>query len=363
MVKGFFVFQKSFLSPLDRVWSRPIPYTCVCPPLKSQRHATYQKLAEGYQTSYQTGAMKKRRKLPEVIKTITSRLPKITVPDFLMTLSAMHFASLVASPVQDRSGLMLVAPSGSLKSALLIALERMYPNTCICDSNWYYSKIVKMRSLFYNGAVRSIVIPELASLYAGDPRTGGRMEQLLQQMAGEGCKATNEKDSRWERYEMRVSVFAAMTPEFAARKNEGWEQGFHRRFIWAFLAMENEEVLLDYLNAGKQVVLDVPLIIEPPEKYIPSVLSYEEKRLVRGLLSKQKDFGPNHTRFIFLCRTAAVLKWHFSRVGSSLDWKKVLKNFSACLGSDAALLVIPDEPEAIAYRKKMDKAARKENHQ
>jgi hypothetical protein len=277
--------------------------------------------------------------------------PRITIPTFLGTLSAMHFARLVVSPVQDASGMMLVAPSGTLKSQLLMHLQRCYPSTCICDSNWHYGKLLKMREAFYNGAVRSIVIPELASIFAGDPRTGGRMEAMLQQLAGEGCISTNEADSRWQRYEMRATIFGAMTPAFAARKHQFWEEGFHRRFLWAHLAMENEEILLDYLTAGRQADLDVRPIIEPPERFIPDTMTYSDRAFVRTLLSAQKAFGPNHTRFTFLCRTAAVLKWHLHRIGSRESWAKLLKDFSVCLDERAALLVVPDEPESMKYRK------------
>jgi hypothetical protein len=281
-----------------------------------------------------------------------ARKPRITIPCFLQVLSAMQFARLVPSPVQDACGMMVIAPSGTLKSQLLMHLQRCYPATCICDSNWHYGKLLKMREAFYNGAVRSIIIPELASIYAGDPRTGGRMEAMLQQLAGEGCISTNEADSRWQRYEMRASVFAAMTPAFAARKHQFWEEGFHRRFLWAHLAMENEEILLDYLTAGKQADLDpIRPIVEPPERFIPDTMSYNDRSFVRTLLSGQKVFGPNHTRFTFLWRTAAVLKWHFHRIRSKESWQETLRRFAVCLDERAALLVVPDEPQAMKYRK------------
>lgn len=285
--------------------------------------------------------------------------PHITIPAFLEGLSALHFARLVPSPIQDASGLMLIAPSGSLKSQLLMHLQRAYPSSCIADSNWHYGKLLKMKAAFYNGTIRSIVVPEMSSIYAGDPRTGGRIEAMFMQMAGEGSVATNEKDSRWERYEMRGTIFAAMTPDFASLKHQFWEQGFHRRFLWAHLAMENEEVLLDYLTANKQADMSVPLMVEPPEHYIPSILDYKERMFIRDLLSPQKDFGPNHTRFAFLCRAGSALKWHYEQIRSKKSWKETFKEFAACLGRKAALLVIPPEPISVQYRKKMQRDAYK----
>jgi len=213
---------------------------------------------------------------------------------------------------------------------------------------------MKMQASFFNGTIRSIVIPELASIYAGDPRTGGRMEAMLQQLAGEGCHSTNADDSRWQRYEMRCTVFAAMTPAFATRKHQFWEEGFHRRFLWAHMAMENEEVLLDYLTANKQADMTVQSIVEPPERFIPNGLQYRDRDFVRTLLDDQKAFGPNHTRLMFLCRTAAVLQWHYARMGNKKDWRDTLKKFSSCLSQDAALLIVPPEPLSMKYRKQQE---------
>src|SRR5580692_5730812 len=154
----------------------------------------------------------------------TERLPHIALTDFMEVLCALHFASLVPGPVDDNSGLMIVAPSGSLKSTLLMTLGNLYSETCVCDSNWYYGKLLKQKQVFYNRTRRSLIIPELASVYAGDPRTGSRMEQMLQQMSGEGSQSTNNEVA--DRYEMRAQVFAAMTPEFETKKEDAWKEGF-----------------------------------------------------------------------------------------------------------------------------------------
>jgi hypothetical protein len=282
--------------------------------------------------------------------------PTISVDTFMEVLCALHFAMLVDSPINDASGLMLVAPSGSLKTSLLMTIPNLYPNSTVCDSNWYYGKLIKMKAVFYNRTARSIVIPELSSVYSGDPRTGGRMEQILQQMAGEGSMATNERDTRWERYEMRAQIFAAMTPEFAAKKHPAWEEGFHRRFLWAHIAMKNEEVLMDYLTNWKRAELEVSQpIIEPAQGTIPNVLTYDDKMKIRDLLESQKDFGPNHTRFVFLCRALSVLKWHYKRIGSKKMAIKTIEDFSVCLSKKAALLTIPLDQTAINYRKKAEK--------
>jgi hypothetical protein len=281
--------------------------------------------------------------------------PTITVDIFMEVLCALHFAMLVDSPINDASGLMLIAPSGSLKTSLLMTLPNLYPNSTVCDSNWYYGKLIKMKGVFYNRTVRSIVVPELSSLYAGDPRTGGRMEQIFQQMAGEGSMATNERDTRWERYEMRAQIFAAMTPDFAAKKHPSWEEGFHRRFLWAHLAMKNEEVLLDYLTDWRRAELEISQpIVEPAQGKIPNLLTYDDKMAIRELLESQKDFGPNHTRFVFLCRALSVLKWHYKRIGSRKVALDTVRAFSVCLSKKAALLTIPEERTAIEYRKKVE---------
>jgi hypothetical protein len=283
-------------------------------------------------------------------------LPHITLNDFMEVLCALHFASLVTGPIDDNSGLMLVAPSGSLKSSLLMALGNLYSETCVCDSNWYYGKLIKQKALFYNRSRRSLIIPELSSIYAGDPRTGGRMEQMLQQMSGEGSQSTNSNKA--DRYEMRAQIFGAMTPEFEKKKEEAWEEGFRRRFLWAHIAMENDEILLDYLTAWRRAEIELSQpIIEPAQKRIPNMVTYHERQVIRKLLEPQKDFGPNHTRFVFLCRALAVLKWHYQRVKINRSAIDTIKRFSVCLSKEAALLVIPEEQTAIKFRAEEEKRA------
>lgn len=285
---------------------------------------------------------------------VDSSLPHITLADFMEVLCALHFASLVQGPIDDNSGLMLVGPSGSLKSSLLMTLGNLYPETCVCDSNWYYGKLLKQKQLFYNRSRRSLIIPELSSIYAGDPRTGGRMEQMLQQMSGEGSQNTNSEKN--DRYEMRAQVFAALTPEFEKKKSEGWEEGFRRRFLWAHIAMANDEVLLDYLTAWRRAEIEVSQpIIEPAQKRIPNLVTYHERQVIRKLLEPQIDFGPNHTRFVFLCRALSVLKWHYERVKINRSALETIRRFSVCLGKNAALLIIPEEKSAIKFKQEEEK--------
>jgi energy-coupling factor transporter ATP-binding protein EcfA2 len=271
----------------------------------------------------------------------------------------------VPGPIHDASGLMLVGPSGCLKSSLLVALNTLYPESSVCDSNWYYFKLMRMRGAFYNGTKRSIIVPELSSLYAGDPRTGTRMEQMFSQLAGEGCISTQAEDSRYERYEMRAQVFAAMTPEFATRHHKAWEEGFHRRFLWAHIALENEEILMDYLSAWKRADIEISQpMVEPAQKIIPQCSTYSERMALRRMLDSQKDFGPNQTRYGFFIRTFSALKWHYSRMNSDKSALDTMRRFSACLSRQAALLIVPEEKEAAKYRRSIElrKLAANHNH-
>lgn len=268
--------------------------------------------------------------------------PLIGVDDFMEMTCALHFSSYVPSPILDAGGMMIVAQSGSLKSSLLTAVSNLYPSKSICDSNWYFSKLTKLSGSFYNRSIRSIIIPELASLYVGDPRTAGRMEQVFQQMAGEGCFSLNDVDSRFARYEMRATIFGALTPEFAAKKHKQWEEGFHRRFLWAHLAMENDDILLDYLIRWKRLELEMSMpIAEPADGVIPDLLTEKEKRKIKDMLLDQAAFGPNHTRFVVFCKATSVLRWHYRRMKIKKEAMETARRFAGCLSDKAAILIIP----------------------
>lgn len=289
----------------------------------------------------------KRRKTAPVAASVDSLAhqtdkPKVPISDFMDMLCALHFSSYVPSPIQDAGGIAVVGPSGSLKSTTITSISNLYPSKCICDSNWYFGKLVKMGGSFYNRSIRSIIVPELSSIYAGDPRTSGRIENMFQQMAGEGSYSTNESDSRFCRYEMRATIFFALTPEFASKMNKKWEEGFHRRFLWAFIAMESDEILLDYLISWRRAEIEISKpIMEPATGVIPDLLSDKEKRKVSDLLVNQKVFGPNHTRFVVFSKAISVLRWHYKRMGIKRDAMETAEIFSGCLSEKAALLIIP----------------------
>jgi hypothetical protein len=287
---------------------------------------------------------KHSKKPKEKIEPGKTNIPRLHVQDFLEILCCLHLSSYVPSPIEDAGGFMLIAPSGSMKSSLLAIVNNLYPARCVIDSNWYYSKLLKMAPAFYNRSIRSIIIPELSSIYAGDPRTGARIEAMLQQMAGEGCFSTNEDDSRFQKYEMRATVFGAMTPEFWSRKNKDtrWQEGFHRRFIWGFLAPEDDDVLMDYLQAWRRAEIELSQPPqEPAQQFIPDTLTYEEKGILRKILKPQSNFGPSHARFVVFCKAIAVLKWHYKRMKINKNAIETAKRFSLCLGDKAALLIIP----------------------
>src|SRR5271163_2469959 len=141
---------------------------------------------------------------------------------FLEALCGFHLSSYVESPYNDRGGVMLVGPPSVLKTAFLDVLEEHY-TTVVSMSECTARQLADMSPTFYNGAIRSIIFPDVENLYGGDPRTSGRLERAIMSLTGESRRVVNyDEDSRFQKFQSRCMIFGAMTEKFYRRNAKRW---------------------------------------------------------------------------------------------------------------------------------------------
>lgn len=235
---------------------------------------------------------------------------------------------------------MLVGPPGVLKTTFLDVLDENYHNAYTC-SNLNTTTLLKLQSQFFNGSMRSIIVPDVQALYAGDPRTAARLEQALMQLAGEGNRGASWQDSRFQKYKSRCAVFGALTEKHFQQMSNRWEEsGFLRRFLWANIGLEDPEVLMNALvewrraDIGQIKIPDVPL-----NGTIPDLLTVEERRRIRMWLKHQPV--PHEIQFSLLCRATSALRWHYQqRKLKGSDAMRTMQAFAETLQKDAALVRI-----------------------
>lgn len=238
---------------------------------------------------------------------------------------------------------MLVGPPGVLKTTLLDVLDDHYHNA-LSVSNSFMQTMKKLQSSFYNKQIRSMCFPDLQSIYAGDPRTSNRIEQMMMQLSGEATRTIGgEQDARYAKFKGYCTMFTAMTDSFFNEHVGKWEEsGFLRRFLWSTYTLYQPDILMDAIENWQRAELGYFLIPTIPlTGAITETLEQHERHTIRALLRHQP--GPHELQFQVLCKATMALKWHYRNNGIKKKALETVQLFSRTLGKDAALIVLPEQ--------------------
>jgi hypothetical protein len=268
----------------------------------------------------------------------------VNIEPFVEGICACHLASYVESPYRDRGGLMVVGPAGVMKSTILDVLDNNYANS-LTISNSHMSTMRKLQPSFYNSQVRSLCFPDLQSIYAGDPRTASRIEQMMMQLSGEATRTIGgDEDSRYAKFKGYCTMFAAMTPFFYTSHINKWDEcGFSRRFLWATYTFEDPDILMRAIVQWTKANLgDTKIPKCPVGGLIKDSLTRADREEIRGWLRHQPQ--PHEIQFQVLCKATSVLAWHYRvnklKKKNAMD---TMRQFAELLQHDAALLRLPDQ--------------------
>lgn len=261
----------------------------------------------------------------------------------LEAICALHLASYVDGPVKDRGGAMLVGPPGMLKTTFLDVLDLNYHNV-LSASNLNTTTLLKLQGQFFNGTMRSIILPDLQAMYAGDPRTAARLEQAIMQLAGEGNRGASWQDSRFQKFKARCAVFGALTQKHFEQMSNRWEEsGFLRRFLWCGISLADPEALMNAIEDWQRAELGTIKIPDTPgNSVIPESLTKDERRQIRSWLKYQP--GPHEIQMSLMCRAASALRWHYKMHRIKANAMDTMREFAETLQRDAARVVIEKGP-------------------
>lgn len=238
---------------------------------------------------------------------------------------------------------MLVGPPGVLKTTLLDVLDDNYHNA-LSISNAFMGTMNKLQSSFYNGQIRSICFPDIQSMYAGDPRTAGRIEQMMMQLSGEASRTVGGgQDSRYAKFKSRCTIFGAMTDLFHNAKVEKWEgSGFLRRFLWSFYTLRDPNILIDAIAEWALADFGSTKVPgQPGSGAIKESLTQVERREIYNWLRHQPH--PHEIQYQIMIKAVSVLRWFYKDQGIKKDAMHTMHEFAETLQHDAAYLVIPEQ--------------------
>ena len=255
-------------------------------------------------------------------------------------IAAVHVAHHVEGALQQRGGLMLVAPPGALKSTLAEALAGHHDALVLTDINMQL--LADLRDSLAVGSINSLVFSEYAKIYERNPQTAFNVEGSIRALASEGFAAASFQDHRVARRKAYATIIAAMTPSTVEKFFKRWEEsGFNRRFLWAVYGLKNAHILDEAASELRRLdfgVRDLPRL-PPLGRTIPNLLTHEERRRVRGFVAQQP--GTSHTQQIqLLTRVWAVLKWWHKERRTIRQCEATITAFAKALSHDGTDLVL-----------------------
>lgn len=267
---------------------------------------------------------------------------KVSIETMQEGVCALHLASYVESPYKDRGGLMMVGPAGVLKTTIIDVLDANYHNA-LTISNAHMATMKKLQPAFYNGQIRSLCFPDLQSIYAGDPRTASRIEQMMMQLSSEATRTIGgEEDSRYAKFKGYCTMFAAMTTSFYTQHVAKWEDsGFSRRFLWCTFTLYDPDVLMRAITEWKRANVGLIKVPNLPILPIPDTLTSDNRREIQSWLRHQPQ--PHEIQFQILCKATSALAWHYKQQRLKKDAMATMREFAETLQHDAALLTLPKQ--------------------
>lgn len=255
-------------------------------------------------------------------------------------ICAVHLAPFVEGQLDQRGGLMLVAPPGALKSTL-VEIANRYPDALLLtDLN--VQTLVDMRDGLTGDNIRTLVFSEFAKIYERNPQTSSNIEGSLRALASEGFHGASFQDQRINRRKAYATIIAAMPPSLVDKRFKGWEEsGFNRRFLWATYGIKGGHILDDAAAELKKLDFGIKDVLRPPpvSMVIPYTLTAPEREQVKLYVKHQP--GSSHTQQIqLMSRIWSVLKWWHREHGTPKGADETVQAFAKSLSREGSLLTI-----------------------
>lgn len=252
-------------------------------------------------------------------------------------ICASHLSTYVASEFKSAGGVMFVGPPGSLRTSMLSVLEE-YPNATL-QSDLNTPMLGKLKGEIVNNVLRTIVFLDLQKLWERHPSVSANLEGHIRALVDEGFTGTSFQDSRVHATKARAVILGAVTDDFLSERFQGWEKsGFLRRFLWVRYRLDDPHLLMDAVVAKEKIQIGGTILPLPPSKVISDHTTEKERIELRHMVRHQIAGSTAVVPFQMFCKIAAVLKWHYTRLGKPDRHMEVLRDFAPSLGKEGCEL-------------------------
>lgn len=240
----------------------------------------------------------------------------MTPNTFVEILQAAHMTRYVVSEFQQRSGIMIVAPPGQLKSTFVELAIKPFSDA-LPLSNLNVRQLSAIKSDLSAKRYTTLAFPSYEALYKKAEKTSSYVEGTLMDLVQDGYFATAFEDSRVGGIRARACVLAALTEDCYKQHFKEWNtSGFLRRFLWLTISIDNPEEITRAIRNGKRIDLgDVPFKL-PTHDIDFSEIPVDESFQLEALLRDQP--GGTDTPYVMIKKIYAVLRWKYRNAETAM---------------------------------------------
>ena len=258
----------------------------------------------------------------------------------IRVLVAAHYSHQVQGPDKLKAvhgGIMLVAPPGTLKTAILkVALEGHANVLGLSDIN--VQGLGRLRHSIADGKIKTLLFYEFAKLYQRNIAVSSNVEGVISALVDEAYHKLAFDVQEAHALPCGALVVGAMVPQFYEQQLKVWaDSGFARRFLWVMYRLKNPTMIQEAIAKWSSVDFGTEFRFRIPLSEIEYSLTEDEARWIQSLLVHNHGI---ETPSILLQKIACVLRWEFKALGKKDDTIRLLKEFAPALGKHGAVLEI-----------------------
>jgi hypothetical protein len=253
--------------------------------------------------------------------------------NLIEVISAVHQSKYVNGDFEQRGGLMLVAPPGTLKSTLIkLALED-YPDALLL-SDLNVNTLTQLKNSLIDQRYTTLGFGEFEKLYQRNPATAANIEAHIKALVEEGFMRASFEDQRAQTMAARCSVIGGITPSCYSHHFPKWmENGFARRFIFCSYTMANPDAIMEAIERWKHISLGRVMMSVPGNKKIPYTITSKENAILKKSITGQPT---REGAFVLTKKVLCVLKWRHGHKKAM----SIFRDFGECMHPKGAFLEI-----------------------
>lgn len=233
---------------------------------------------------------------------------EMQVSSLIEFLDAVADTKYVNGPFEERGGVMIVGPPGSLKTTIIESAVDTHTDALVL-SDLNVQQWMKMKDEFVTKRYTCLAFAEFEKIYQRHPATASNLEGIIKALVSEGYGTGPGGDPRMPRIKARACVIGGITPDCFERHYEEWQKnGFLRRFVWLTVAVKNPQVILQSIRDWQRINFG-KISFRPANRAIEVKVSETHSREIEHAMKAQP--GLHGTGYVLMKKTFSILEWKY----------------------------------------------------